>query len=163
MSWRNRRRKKSRGLGNPRSGGGGKMTTFEAWKGRESLVFSSSEGIAHWREEGEVEQESERLYSIEAETWDAAMAEHYKRQGLDNSAFTIEGGGGYGLSSDSLDVIPLVDGKLDAARSVTHLASDAEPDWGGKCILCGQSPTVPATGMCGPCTFGEADTDGGNW
>jgi hypothetical protein len=38
-----------------------------------------------------------------------------------------------------------------------------EPDWGGECDNCGASPIVPATGMCGPCTFGEADTIDGNW
>ena len=40
---------------------------------------------------------------------------------------------------------------------------DTEPDWGSNCELCGESPIVPATGMCGPCTWGEADTAGGNW
>ncbi len=40
---------------------------------------------------------------------------------------------------------------------------DTKPDWTGKCLLCGESPIVPLTGMCGPCTFGEADTAGGNW
>lgn len=40
---------------------------------------------------------------------------------------------------------------------------ETEPDWKGKCELCGASPIVPITGMCGPCTFGEADTAGGNW
>lgn len=40
---------------------------------------------------------------------------------------------------------------------------DTDPDWSGTCDVCGQSPIVPATGMCGPCTFGEADTAGGNW
>ena len=40
---------------------------------------------------------------------------------------------------------------------------EAEPDWGGVCENCGASPIVPLTGMCGPCTFGEADTIGGNW
>ena len=40
---------------------------------------------------------------------------------------------------------------------------DMEPDWEGKCENCGESPIVPATGMCGPCTFGEADTLNGNW
>jgi hypothetical protein len=40
---------------------------------------------------------------------------------------------------------------------------DTKPDWSGKCENCGESPIVPATGMCGPCTFGEADTAGGNW
>ena len=38
-----------------------------------------------------------------------------------------------------------------------------EPHWGGECVVCGQSPVVLATGMCGPCTFGEAETIGGNW
>ncbi len=40
---------------------------------------------------------------------------------------------------------------------------DTEPDWDGKCEVCGMSPIVPVTGMCGPCTFGEADTISGNW
>ena len=38
-----------------------------------------------------------------------------------------------------------------------------EPDWTEQCEVCGSSPVVPVTGMCGPCTFGEADTAGGNW
>lgn len=37
------------------------------------------------------------------------------------------------------------------------------PDWSKNCENCGQSPIVPLTGMCGPCTFGEGDTAGGNW
>lgn len=33
-----------------------------------------------------------------------------------------------------------------------------EPKW-GTCESCEQNlPIVPETGMCGPCTFGEADT-----
>ena len=40
---------------------------------------------------------------------------------------------------------------------------DTKPDWGTKCEVCEQSPVVPITGMCGPCTFGEAATVGGNW
>lgn len=39
----------------------------------------------------------------------------------------------------------------------------SEPDWSGKCENCGASPIVPETGLCGPCTWGEADTVGGNW
>lgn len=38
-----------------------------------------------------------------------------------------------------------------------------KPDWNGKCINCDASPIVPLTDMCGPCTFGEAATAGGNW
>jgi hypothetical protein len=40
---------------------------------------------------------------------------------------------------------------------------DLEPDWSGKCEVCGASPIIPATGLCGPCSFGEADTADGNW
>lgn len=38
-----------------------------------------------------------------------------------------------------------------------------EKDWGRKCENCGATPVVNATGLCGPCTFGEAATAGGNW
>lgn len=41
--------------------------------------------------------------------------------------------------------------------------NDADHDWTKNCIVCGQSPIVPVTEMCGPCTFGEASTAGGNW
>lgn len=47
-----------------------------------------------------------------------------------------------------------------------ELASDdarIKPDWTKKCQVCDASPIVPLTGLCGPCTFGEADTVGGNW
>lgn len=40
---------------------------------------------------------------------------------------------------------------------------EVEPDWSGKCSTCDASPILPVTGLCGPCTFGEADTAGGNW
>ncbi len=40
---------------------------------------------------------------------------------------------------------------------------DTEPDWQTPCEVCGATPIVPLTGMCGPCTFGEAETVGGNW
>ena len=42
-------------------------------------------------------------------------------------------------------------------------SEETEPDWSHECENCGATPIVPATGMCGPCTFGEADTAGGNW
>ncbi len=35
--------------------------------------------------------------------------------------------------------------------------------WHYKCDNCEEVPVVRATGLCGPCTFGEADTFGGNW
>lgn len=40
---------------------------------------------------------------------------------------------------------------------------DSRPDWSSECEVCGAKPVVPLTGMCGPCTFGEAETSGGNW
>jgi hypothetical protein len=40
---------------------------------------------------------------------------------------------------------------------------ETEPDWDHDCEVCGARPIVPATGMCGPCTFGEAETADGNW
>lgn len=36
-------------------------------------------------------------------------------------------------------------------------------NWDHECDVCGQTPSVEATGLCGPCTWGEADTVGGNW
>ena len=39
----------------------------------------------------------------------------------------------------------------------------ARPDWTRKCENCGAAPIVPMTGLCGPCTFGEADTIAGGW
>lgn len=37
------------------------------------------------------------------------------------------------------------------------------PDWSSKCDVCGASPVVPQTGMCGQCSFGESDTANGDW
>lgn len=37
------------------------------------------------------------------------------------------------------------------------------PDWTRECEVCGQKPVVSATGLCGPHTFGEADTLNGAW
>ena len=45
----------------------------------------------------------------------------------------------------------------------THDDPELRPDWKGKCDVCGCSPIVPLTGMCGPCTFGEPETVDGNW
>jgi len=44
-----------------------------------------------------------------------------------------------------------------------YKSTGSEPDWLEKCDLCDSSPVVSSTGLCGPCTFGEADTAGGNW
>jgi len=51
-------------------------------------------------------------------------------------------------------------------NNATVLANDDPrivPNWNESCEVCGARPVVPLTGMCGPCTFGEAETSGGNW
>jgi hypothetical protein len=54
--------------------------------------------------------------------------------------------------------------KQDVERELARPApADCDPDWTRKCESCGASPVMPATGMCGPCTFGEANTAGGEW
>jgi hypothetical protein len=51
----------------------------------------------------------------------------------------------------------------DAAKPTLKQYGLNEPNWFGECSNCGASPTHPQTGMCGPCTFGEAEMVGGNW
>ena len=36
-------------------------------------------------------------------------------------------------------------------------------DYTRDCDSCGAKPVVNATGLCGPCTFGDAEAAGGNW
>jgi len=50
-----------------------------------------------------------------------------------------------------------------AAKDHPTCSADVEPNWSMKCITCGATPVMPITGLCGPCTFGEAETMGGNW
>jgi hypothetical protein len=58
-----------------------------------------------------------------------------------------------------------VDAHMSDVRQEVEFAPESEtkPDWKHSCCVCGQRPIVPLTGMCGPCTFGEAETMGGNW
>lgn len=49
------------------------------------------------------------------------------------------------------------------AAQDTKYPPGLRPDWSGHCENCNATPIVPATGLCGPCTFGEASTEGGNW
>ncbi|TAK30967.1 MAG: hypothetical protein EPO40_06135 [Myxococcaceae bacterium] len=42
-------------------------------------------------------------------------------------------------------------------------APDVTPDWTKPCEVCGAKPVLRDLGMCGPCTFGESGTAGGNW
>ena len=49
-------------------------------------------------------------------------------------------------------------------KKVSFVCSDCTaPDWTRSCEVCGEKPVHPLTGMCGPCTTGEAATAGGNW
>lgn len=48
-------------------------------------------------------------------------------------------------------------------RAAIPKGKETDPDWEHVCELCGARPIIPITGMCGPCTFGEAETAGGNW
>jgi hypothetical protein len=50
--------------------------------------------------------------------------------------------------------------KTEAARPAQPASS---ADWSRNCPNCGQTPVVEETGLCGPCTFGEAETADGNW
>lgn len=84
-------------------------------------------------ENRKVEGQSEKLRREHEARMDAIIAEH--QVGCDRRA------------------------KVGTGLTVKQL----EPDWCGECEICGASPIVPATGMCGPCTFGEAETVNGNW
>ena len=64
------------------------------------------------------------------------------------------------------EIKPKIDKKSTKERGVECHESDCpccSPSYEGECENCGAKPIVPVTGMCGPCTFGEADTAGGNW
>jgi hypothetical protein len=55
--------------------------------------------------------------------------------------------------------VPVVDGAEEHKEDCALF----EPDWEHGCEVCAARPIVPLSGMCGPCTFGEAETIGGNW
>lgn len=52
-------------------------------------------------------------------------------------------------------------GRIDPRCPLDTYSS--EPNWDYECEVCGATPVVPVSGLCGPCTFGEADTINGNW
>jgi len=53
--------------------------------------------------------------------------------------------------------------RLPRCRAHGNTRPCTDPDWTGACDACGAAPTVCEVGLCGPCTFGEAETAGGNW
>lgn len=71
------------------------------------------------------------------------------------------GGGGVGTVAKGID--PMSKRKHKENESLESEELDATPDYQTECIVCGSVPTLPLTGMCGPCTFGEADTANGEW
>lgn len=52
--------------------------------------------------------------------------------------------------------------KRKPTREMTNEEAFAK-DHTRDCDVCGSKPVVNATGLCGPCTWGEAETAGGNW
>lgn len=56
-----------------------------------------------------------------------------------------------------------IKGEQPAKAKCEEATPNTDPNWEGKCEVCGQSPVVGDLGLCGPCCFGEADTIGGNW
>jgi hypothetical protein len=54
-------------------------------------------------------------------------------------------------------------GRIPRGGGPSATAEAFARDWTRKCEICGDVPVVNATGMCGPHTFGEAATIGGNW
>ena len=48
-------------------------------------------------------------------------------------------------------------------KTPEEMRMDYEPDWVKSCETCNSLPTVPVSGLCGPCHFGVADTMGGDW
>ncbi len=49
------------------------------------------------------------------------------------------------------------------ATKPAAVAGDAPPSYSRPCVVCGCKPILVLTQMCGPCTFDEAKTAGGNW
>lgn len=54
-------------------------------------------------------------------------------------------------------------GKTEKKRIKEVTSDSAEPNYDVECMVCGETPTVDDTELCGPCCFGEADTADGNW
>lgn len=54
------------------------------------------------------------------------------------------------------------DTRESPADELENLAA-FRPDETRQCGVCGASPVVSATGLCGPCTWGESDTAFGGW
>jgi len=58
---------------------------------------------------------------------------------------------------------PEVEGDATGMIGMSRDDPRIQPDWDTACGQCGSKPVVPLSGMCGPCTFGERETEGGDW
>lgn len=58
---------------------------------------------------------------------------------------------------------PVVTAKETSVEKVYCATCGGKEDWSRKCETCGGAPVVQATGLCGPCTFGDASTGIGEW
>lgn len=68
------------------------------------------------------------------------------------------------LLNQSEDALTVIVTTLAALQTpVQPREPSLEPDFTHKCEACGATPVMPLTGMCGPCTTGEASTAGGKW
>jgi len=88
----------------------------------------------------------------------AANAPRYWQAALDGDTETVAEWGRLSADTTAVSDAPKPDPEV-----VPPDDPKLRPDWTRRCLVCGESPVVPATGMCGPCTFGEAGTAGGNW
>lgn len=50
-----------------------------------------------------------------------------------------------------------------ADRTPERIKRKFRPNYRHDCENCGSKPTVPVSGLCGPCHFGQADAVGGGW
>ena len=62
-----------------------------------------------------------------------------------------------------LSALPVAPDYTDEQLDAMSEEERGRPDWGHRCQVCDATPVVPITGMCGPCSFGEAETANGNW
>ena len=51
---------------------------------------------------------------------------------------------------------------MNEAEELEELQA-TRPDWKHTCEVCGATPILPCTGLCGLCTFGEAETIKSGW
>ena len=57
--------------------------TFEAWQSAEDVAFGTAASMADQRSRGLLGSDAVQLYSIEAGTWEEAMAIHHLRMGFE--------------------------------------------------------------------------------